>query len=53
MGHDECLGLLPPPQFYGSKQISEFQLVTMDALGLTLKVPPQKSGKGKAKNRKK
>ncbi|PHJ19381.1 ankyrin repeat-containing [Cystoisospora suis] len=53
MGHDACLVLLPPPQFYGSKQISEFQLVTMDALDLTLKVPTQKSGKGKAKNKKK
>ncbi|PFH34956.1 ankyrin repeat-containing protein [Besnoitia besnoiti] len=52
-GHDECLSLLPPPQFYGSKQITDFQLVTMDSLNMTLKIPSKKGGAGKGKGKKK
>ncbi|CBZ54063.1 hypothetical protein NCLIV_044970 [Neospora caninum Liverpool] len=51
-GHEECAVLLPPPQFYGSKQISEFQLATMDALELTLNIPSKKSTGGKGKGKK-
>nr|CEL76325.1 TPA: Ankyrin repeat containing protein,putative [Toxoplasma gondii VEG] len=50
--HEECASLLPPPQFYGSKQISDFQLVTMDALELTLNIPSKKTMGGRGKGKK-
>ncbi|KAL8275581.1 hypothetical protein Esti_000532 [Eimeria stiedai] len=39
--------LLPPPKCLNSKDLALFQLSMMDQLGLTMKLPSKKKGKGK------
>ncbi|KAL8436363.1 hypothetical protein ACSSS7_001763 [Eimeria intestinalis] len=41
--------LLPPPKCLNSKDLALFQLLMMDQLGITMKMPSKKKGKGKKK----
>ncbi|KAL8429390.1 hypothetical protein Efla_001228 [Eimeria flavescens] len=49
--HSDLARLLPPPKCLTSKELALFQLLAMDQLGLTVKMPSKKKGKRGKRNK--
>ncbi|CDJ68354.1 ankyrin repeat-containing protein, putative [Eimeria necatrix] len=47
--HEEVVQLLPPAKSLGSRDLALFQLLAMDQLGMSLKLPGKKKGKASKK----
>ncbi|XP_026193524.1 ankyrin repeat and LEM domain-containing protein 1-like [Cyclospora cayetanensis] len=49
--YSDLAQLLPPSKSLSSKELAIFQLLCMEQLNLTMKMPPKKKAKGKGKRR--